>query len=71
MIKNPTSYNEIKKRSLASEPIDLHQKYVILESLYNEARKLGKFDEQDILQGLDDDVRLAEALNASVRKPSR
>ncbi|MEW6511070.1 MAG: hypothetical protein AB1428_08955 [Bacteroidota bacterium] len=44
---------------------------MILEALLEEARQLGRFGEDDLLFGLEDDVRLAAALNANVSSPPR
>lgn len=71
MITDSTAYASFKRRSLAAEPLDLQEKYRILEALYQEARRLGRFTEEDFLLGLDDDVRLARALNANVSDPPR
>jgi len=71
MIKDPQYHSRIKARLLASDPLDLAQKYAILESLYNEACELGKFGPDDLLLGLEDDIRLAAALNANPPNTSR
>ena len=55
----------------ARENLDLNQKYAILESLYREARELGKFDKDDLLIGLEDTIHLAAALNATLSSSSR
>jgi len=56
---------------LASEQHDLRRKFAILESLYAEARQLGKFGKEDLLLGLEDTVRLAAALNGTLSHTSR
>jgi hypothetical protein len=66
MITNPAGYAMFKRRSSAEEVLDLSEKYEILEALYREARQLGHFSQHDLLLGLEDDVRLAAALNANV-----
>jgi hypothetical protein len=71
MITNPAEYSDFKAQSLADQRLDLDQKYKLLEALYREARHLGWFGERDALLGLDDDVRLAAALNANVSDPPR
>jgi len=71
MITNPSYYASRKARSLAEEKLTLDEKYRILEALYKEARSLGCFGEGDLLLGLQDDIRLAAALNANVSKPPR
>lgn len=71
VITNPAYYASFKSRSLAGQDLTLKEKYHILEALYREARRLGSFCERDLLLGLDDDIRLAAALNANVSSPSR
>jgi len=71
MITDPAAYASFKARSLAEEVLDLDEKYRILEALYHEARQLGHFGQHDLLLGLEDDVRLAAALNANVSEASR
>ena len=70
-ITDPSSCASFKARSLAVQVLDLDAKYRILEALYQEARDLGSFGERDLLLGLEDDIRLAAALNANVSVASR
>ena len=71
VIINPAYYASFKARSLAAQNLTLNEKYHILEALYREARQLGSFGERDLLLGLEDDIRLAAALNANVSSPPR
>ena len=71
MVTNGSYYNSFKARSLAEQPLTLADKYRILEALYEEARRLGSFGTHDLLLGLEDDIRLAAALNAHVSSPPR
>lgn len=71
MVKDPEYYAWFKCQSLASDSLDLAQKYAILESLYVEALQLGKFSKGDLLLGLEDDVRLAAALNGTLPNTPR
>jgi hypothetical protein len=71
MITNPSAYSRFKAQSLAEQRFELAEKYRILEALYKEARRLGSFSEGDLLVGLDDDIRLAAALNANLSDPPR
>lgn len=71
MIRDPEYYSRFKSRSLASAQDDLEKKFAILESLYREARALGKFGQEDLLLGLEDSVRLAAALNGTLSSTSR
>lgn len=71
MITNTSYYASYKARALAEDKLTLEEKYRILEALYQEARSLGCFGESDLLLGLEDDIRLAAALNANVSNPPR
>jgi hypothetical protein len=71
MIKDPQYYSRFKARLSAHDSLALAEKYAILESLYAEARELGKFDNDDLLLGLEDDIRLAAALNATLPSTPR
>ena len=71
MVTDSEYYSRFKSLSLASDRLDLASKYVILESLYAEARQLGKFGRQDLLLGLEDTVRLAAALHGTVPRSAR
>jgi hypothetical protein len=66
MITDPQYFSSFKREALSRERLSLDYKYRILESLYDEARALGSFTDKDILLGLDDDIRLASALNSNV-----
>jgi len=66
MITDPFAYASFKAKSVAEQVLDLDEKYRILEALYQEARGLGSFGQRDLLLGLQDDIRLAAALNANV-----
>ena len=71
MIKNASYYASFKARAIAEETLALDEKYRILEALYEEARRLGRFGNDDLLLGLQADIRLAAALNANVSNPPR
>ena len=71
MITDPSAYASFKRQTLADQALDLEEKYRILEALYQEARRLGSFTERDLSLGLEDDVRLAAALNANVSDAPR
>jgi hypothetical protein len=66
VITDPSYFSSFERLSLAGKNLSLEEKYRILESLYDEARQLGSFGKNDLLLGLEDDVRLAAALNANV-----
>ncbi len=71
MITDHKEVEKFEKEFGIKEPLTLSQKFALLDSLYNQARQLGHFTEQDLLDGLDDDVELARKLNINVSIPSR
>lgn len=71
MVTNPEAYASFKRYSRSDRAPDLDASYRILESLYQEARRLGSLTDRDLLLGLDTDVRLAAALNANVSAAPR
>jgi hypothetical protein len=56
--------------SRASDNLSLSQKYKILESLYHEARMMGHFTMDDLLNGIEADIHLAAVLNKNVSGPT-
>jgi hypothetical protein len=71
MITNPEKLAAFEAASRAKDKLTLKQKFAILDSLYQEARRMGHFTQADILQGIETDIRLAAALNTNVRIPPR
>lgn len=69
VITDSQYYSHFRAHALASDHLELAEKYDILESLYTEARALGKFDDDDLLLGLKDTIRLAASLNAALSSP--
>jgi len=71
MITDPMRFCSFKRASHAAEMLSLDQKFRILEALLAEAREFGSFGNECPLHGLEDDTRLAAALNANVSNPPR
>lgn len=71
MIKNPEQLKRIEDELASREHLTLEQRFALLDGLYEEARLLGRFNESDMLDGVEDDFRLAFLLNAVVHDPSR
>ena len=67
VITNPEYYASRKIGLKASDNLTLDQKYAILDGLYREALLLGHFTKEDILLGIEDDIRLAALLHLNVR----
>jgi hypothetical protein len=71
MVKDAEYLEQKKWAWLAEQHLSLEEKFGILNALYEEARLFGHFERDDLLLGLDHDVRLAAMLNANVSNPSR
>jgi hypothetical protein len=63
MITNSKAWRRAEREIHANERLSRAQARRIYESLYQEARQLGVFPLRDPLDGLEDDLRLASALN--------
>jgi len=69
MITNPQKVREFETDYSRSENLTLEQRFAILDGLYELARQLGHFNGENVLDGIDTDIKLARALNADVPIP--
>ncbi|MBN1103944.1 MAG: hypothetical protein JXL84_11070 [Deltaproteobacteria bacterium] len=69
MIRNRDLLEDFEKAEMRKARPDYFRNLEIFEALYREARGLGVFPPKDPLEGMEADLRLAEALN--VRTPAR
>ena len=63
MIKNAKKLAEFEKKLLETENFSLKQKFKIFDALYKEAVSLGIFNDKNIMEGIEVDIRIAKALN--------
>lgn len=63
MVKNKTRLNEFNRRLIEKENISHKEALSIYEAMYNEALSLGVFNYDNILEGLEVDLRIAKAIN--------
>jgi hypothetical protein len=63
MVKNSKKLRAFEAARTRAEHLDLDEKYRILDALYEEARMLGVLPPKDPLEGIEDKIRLARALN--------
>lgn len=68
MLRRPDLVERFEREMIRSTPPDFERNLRIVEALYEEARALGVFPPTDPLDGVDVDVKLAQAL--SVRPPT-
>lgn len=63
MIRNTPELEEFYRRLIVEEDLSYEQSSGIFESLYAEAVSLGVIRDENILEGLEVDLRIAQALN--------
>jgi hypothetical protein len=63
MIRNPEMILNFEDAQVRQDPADYHANLQIFEALWKHAVDLGILPSRDPLDGLEIDVRLAEALN--------
>lgn len=63
MIKNKARLNKFYKKLVERENITHRQALSIYEALHKEAVSLGIINSQNILEGLEVDLRIAKAIN--------
>ena len=64
MIKNPSEVDRLERKLLRSGHLDVSRNFEIMEALYREACRLGKFHANDPLEGLQTDVKIARVVNS-------
>jgi len=63
MIIRTPEFEEFYRRLVVEEDLSHEQSLRIFESLYTEAVSLGAIRDENILEGLEIDLRIAKALN--------
>ncbi|HUV65482.1 MAG TPA: hypothetical protein VMW24_16415 [Sedimentisphaerales bacterium] len=63
MIQNGHKLDEFHRRLDAEENLTFHQALAIYETLHREAVSLGAINAENMLDGLDVDLRIARAIN--------
>ncbi len=63
MIKNKRKLNEFYRKLMEEENISHKEALRIYEALHKEAVSLGAFNSENILEGLEVDLRIAKAIN--------
>ena len=64
MIRNRAKLEEFYRKLDAEEKLSYQQALAIYEMLHNEAVSLGAISSDNILEGLEVDLRIAKAINA-------
>lgn len=63
MIRRPDMVQAVDDAWIVARPADYAANLRVFEALYEEARALGVFARSDPLEGIEDKIRLARALN--------
>jgi hypothetical protein len=63
MIRDRAAWERWEAGYLANEPVDFQRNQAIFWALWAEAVQLGVFPGDDLLEGLEVDIRVARALN--------
>lgn len=63
MIKSKAKLEEFDQKLLATENLPYKKKLAIYDALFKEAVSLGIFNEDNILDGIEVDIRIAKAIN--------
>lgn len=71
MITNPEGVEKAIYEFERSHALTMEQKFVVEDSLYQLAKQFGHFSPSRALDGIEDDINLARALNACVSETPR
>jgi hypothetical protein len=63
MIKNKKLLENFEKELIKNSKIDIEEKFFILNELYKFAKEIVKFPTNDILKGIEIDIKYARAIN--------
>jgi hypothetical protein len=63
VVKNEQKLNEFNRKLIEKENISHKQALLIYEALYNEAVSLGAINSENIMDGLEVDLKIARAIN--------
>ncbi len=63
MIKDPEYLKKFEDEQTAKDDMTLEQKLKLLNSIYKFAIKLGTLPPDDLLEGLDTDIKVAKIIN--------
>ena len=70
MVKDGRTVEKFMRKLAAREPVDIEKNFAIYAALHRYAVATGKLPPADPLEGIEDDIRLAAALNG-IQNPAR
>ncbi len=68
MIQNKARLDEFNKNLIENEKLSLKEALSIFESMHKEALALGVLNSENILEGLETNIRIARAINGLEHK---
>ena len=71
MITDPKGVEKAINEFERSHVLTLEKKFALLDSLYQLAKQFGHFSSSRVLRGIEDDIKLARALNACLSEDPR
>lgn len=69
MIQNVAEWEAWERGQLRNEPVDIAKNFALLDAMYEQARALGVFPVADPLEGLEEKICFAFALNVPTTHP--
>ena len=64
MIQNYKKFHDFEKKLLQRKDCDVTQRYAILDAMYEEAVMLGVFPLKNPMEGVENDIKVAKAVNS-------
>lgn len=64
MIKNRDRLQEFETEIIQKEKVDVLKNFRLVDAMYEEAAFLGAFSKEDVLVGLEKDIKLAKVINS-------
>ena len=64
MIRDAARWQAFEHELIAKQKLDYAENFRLVDSMYDLARKLGKFTAEDALDGIEDTIRLAKAIHS-------
>lgn len=71
MVTNHHILQVFERELQRSEVLTLNEKYALLDGMYDLARHLGHFSSEHALDGIEQKIQLAKALNSIVSRTPR
>lgn len=65
MIKDRHKLEELERKLIGSENLSYKKKLALFDALFKEAVSLGIFNDDNILDGIEVDIKIAKAINSS------